>query len=87
MGQMTMTAKFAANLAMFLGLAMGVAACAHSDEWRYGHSHRGQARQIMTTGVSAESACRSVASYGYGRTNGVINSQDAYDGCMAGLRD
>lgn len=85
---MTTTAKFAANLAMFLSLAMAAAACGHSDEWQYGYNHRGTAQQIMTQGVSAESACRSVAGYGFGRDgDGVINSQDAYDGCMAGLRD
>lgn len=82
---MTTTAKFAANLALFLGLAMAAAACGHSNEWQYGYDHRGDARSQMKMGISAESACRAVAGYGYGRTNDVINSQDAYDGCMAGL--
>lgn len=87
MSTMMTTSKFAANLALFLGLAMAAAACGHSDEWQYGYDHRGDAQRSMTQGVSAESACRAVAGYGYGRTNGEINSQDAYDGCMAGLRD
>ncbi|QZH65048.1 hypothetical protein [Mycolicibacterium farcinogenes] len=82
---MTTAAKFAANLTLFLGLAMAASACGHSEEWEYGNRHRGTAQDLMRLGVSAESACRSVAGYGYGRTNDVINSQDAYDGCMAGL--
>lgn len=64
-----------------------VAACGHSDEWQYGYSHTGDALGFISAGVSAESACRSVAGIGYGRTNGVINSQDAYDGCMTGLSE
>ncbi|SUA31639.1 Uncharacterised protein [Mycolicibacterium fortuitum] len=68
-------------------VGMVSSACGHSDEWQYGYRHHRDAQQSMTLGISAESACRAVAGYGYGRTNGVINSQDAYDGCMAGLRD
>lgn len=68
-------------------LSMGSSACGHSDEWQYGYNHRDDARSQISMGISAESACRAVAGFGYGRTNGVINSQDAYDGCMASLRD
>ena len=77
-----------AKLGIIVSLVMSAAACGHSDEWQYGYSHRGQARQIMSAGSSAESACRAVVGYGYGRDgNGVINSKDAYDGCMASLQE
>ncbi|OBG21594.1 hypothetical protein A5768_26190 [Mycolicibacterium fortuitum] len=75
------------DIAVLAVVGLVASACGHSDEWQYGYDHRGDARSQMGMGISAESACRAVAGYGYGRTNGVINSQDAYDGCMAGLRD
>lgn len=79
--------RSAALLAGFAILAAAVQGCGHSGEWQYGYDHREFALQLMGQGFSAESACRSVAAIGFGRENGKIVSQDAYDGCMASLSD
>jgi hypothetical protein len=79
-----MTRFLIAMLAVFV--AAVVSACGgQSEEWQYGYRHADSARGLISQGVSAESACRSIAGLGYGRENGVIRSADAYSGCMAGL--
>lgn len=59
--------------------------CGHSDEWQYGFDHADDAKGLISSGFSMESACRSIAGFGYGRTQGEINSKDAYEGCLSGL--
>lgn len=59
--------------------------CGHSDEWQYGFDHADDAKGLISSGVSKESACRSIAGFGYGRTNGEIDSKDAYEGCLSGV--
>jgi hypothetical protein len=72
--------------AVVIGAA--VAACGgHSEAWQDGYEHRHDAVSLISSGVSNESACRSVAGFGFGRENGQIKEPDAYDGCMAGVRD
>jgi hypothetical protein len=57
--------------------------CGHSDSWQYGFDQgREYGAELLPLGVSKESVCRSVARDGGER----VNTDDAYDGCLAGLK-
>ena len=58
--------------------------CGHSDSWRYGYNQgREYGAELLPLGISKESVCRSAARDGGSR----VNTEEAYKGCLAGLKD
>ena len=58
--------------------------CGHSSSWQYGHDEGRQfGAEMVSKGVSPESACRSVAR---GFDPDATINQDAYEGCLAALK-
>lgn len=65
-------------------LALLPAGCGHSDSWQYGYNQSGEyGDELLPLGVSKESVCRSVSRDGGSR----VNTDEAYKGCLAGMKD
>lgn len=57
--------------------------CGNSDSWKYGYDQgREYGAELLPLGISKEAVCRSVARDGGDR----VNTDDAYKGCLAGLK-
>jgi hypothetical protein len=70
-----------ASTAIVSSLMLG--GCGHSDSWKYGYNQGGEyGAELLPLGISKESVCRSVARDGGDR----VNTDDAYEGCLAALK-
>ncbi|MCP9272770.1 hypothetical protein [Mycolicibacterium arenosum] len=73
-------------IVLFVGAALLSGGIGHSESWQYGYDHAGNAASLVNGGVSNSYACRSVAGMG-GMFDSQLDQSEAYDGCMAGLKD
>lgn len=56
-----------------------------SQSWQYGYDNADPAVQMVTLGVDADSACRSVPEIG--KPEGDLNRTEVLQGCLAALAD
>ena len=81
--------------AMLIPSATGCSGTGHSESWKWGHDHAGDAAQLLPNGTSPESACRGTAgmyitfggSEALGTMNPPTDKDEAVAGCLAGLKD
>lgn len=86
--------KTGCRIGLFGIVALTIAGCGHSESWKWGYDHAGDAAQFLQNGTSPESACRGTAglymrfpdSAALGTEHPPTDKDEAVAGCLAGLK-